>query len=200
MIKGLTFSFLIASAVENLAHASTVIVRLSLLPGSLLNHLLTLLDHALRDIVYKFKNEVIFCSTVPDSANWLPHLVTRFFWTWSAIFGPRFFTFLEIDATARFFTLWWQRCSAVGDLYEVSWYISERCSAIRPSLGGDCQMLRSWEPETPQTEACQTTLSQRRIVGDHGTRRAGMHTALPGNTSTMTSYWMFALSLQSRWW
>ena len=48
---------------ENLAYASPVILRLSLLPGSPLNNLSTLLDHALH-CLDKFENEVKFCSTV----------------------------------------------------------------------------------------------------------------------------------------
>ena len=51
---------------ENLAHASPVILRLSLLPGSPLSNLSTLLDHALR-CLDKFENEVKFCSTVPQT-------------------------------------------------------------------------------------------------------------------------------------
>ena len=51
---------------ENLAHASPVILRLSLLPGSPFNNLSTLLDQALH-CLDKFENEVKFCSTVPET-------------------------------------------------------------------------------------------------------------------------------------
>ena len=65
--RGLTsFLLLLASAVENLAHASPVILRLSLLPGSPLNNLSNLLDHALH-CLDKFENEVKFRSTVPQT-------------------------------------------------------------------------------------------------------------------------------------
>ena len=57
---------LLASAAENLAHASPVILRLSLLPGSPLNNLSTLLDRALH-CLDKFENDVKFCSTVSQT-------------------------------------------------------------------------------------------------------------------------------------
>ena len=129
VIKGLTFSFLIASAVENLAHVSTVIPRLSLLPGSPLNRLLTL-DHALHCL--KFKNEVRFYLTVPQT------LPTGFLTSLHGSSGldqpysvqdPLLFFWELTRLQSSFPTL----VAAVGGLGEVSWYISERCSAIKPS-------------------------------------------------------------------
>ena len=65
--RGLTLLFiLLASAVENLAHAFPVILRLSLLPGSPLNNLSTLLERALH-CLDKFENGVKFSSTVPQT-------------------------------------------------------------------------------------------------------------------------------------
>ena len=57
---------MLASAAENLAHACPVILRLLLLPGSPLNNLSTLLDHALH-CLDKFKNKLTFCSSVSQT-------------------------------------------------------------------------------------------------------------------------------------
>ena len=65
-LTSLFLLLLLASAAENLAYACPVILRLSLLPGSPLNNLSTLLDHALH-CLDKFENEVKFRSTVPET-------------------------------------------------------------------------------------------------------------------------------------
>ena len=64
--RQLTFFFFTATALENLAHATSVILRLSLLSGSPLNNLSTLLDHAL-DCLNKFETRVEIRSTITQT-------------------------------------------------------------------------------------------------------------------------------------
>ena len=58
--------FWLATALENLVHATPVILRLALLPGCPLNNLSILLDHGL-NCLSKFEKEVKFCSTVSQT-------------------------------------------------------------------------------------------------------------------------------------
>jgi nucleolar pre-ribosomal-associated protein 1 len=131
--------------VENLAHASPVILRLSLLPGSPINNLSTLLDHALR-CLDKFENEVKFCSTVPQQT--LPTTTTAGFLTSSlhgssglhqpySVQDPLFFWGLMVEVLWRSTMTVEQKCPA-WDL------LMPKLLVWRTIVGGEGSRVGEW--------------------------------------------------------